>query len=399
MYFYLKNTKSNNSTLIFLKYNISKKGKFVYSTGQKINPLDWNFNEKFTQSKRGRTDIAIISKELNKYSKHLDLVINNLKFNDISITKEILKDKFDSVFKTLPGKKNTVFQYLELMVQEKSSFSKETIKKYNNVKLNLLEYQEWKKVKLTFDSFRDFKDYATFCYQTRQINDNTINKHYSYIKTFVIWAYKKGLHDIRDYSDFKHRTYEPDNIALTKDHVLEIYNHKFKNERLQKVIDVFLIGCFTGQRFSDFSVFDKDDYINGRIEKRQQKTKHKVVIPVDSNKKLKTLLFKYDFNLPKISNQKFNPYLREALEEIKSFDHNVKKTSYNIGKATVSVLKLYEMVSSHTARRTFVTITLEEGWTYKEVMRISGITDYRTLLKYDKVSNERLDKKVKDTWC
>lgn len=400
MYFFLKEPNGNKETLIYLKYRInSSEGKFVYSTKQKINPKDWSFENKTVKSQRGRTDIAIINNELNELSNYLELLLNNYKINKLNVTKNNLKEEFDLKFKKKEKKEKDVFYYFDLMLKEKSILSKESVKKFSNCKKNLLGYQEWKGITLKFKDFESFSDYAIYSKVKLPDNlDNTINKHYSYIKTFVKWAYRKGLHDIRDYSSFKYKTYETDNIALSKRQVFEVLNYDFNNLRLQRVVDVFLIGCFTGQRYSDFSVFDINDYIKGRIEKRQQKTKHKVSISVDANPYLKKLLEKYNFDLPKISSQKFNSYLREALSKLESFQYKVKKTSYKNDDAIVKIYKFWEMISSHTARRTFITVTLEDGWTYKEVMQVSGITDIRTLMKYDKVSDERLDKKTKNTW-
>jgi len=400
MYFFLKETKATKETLIYLKYRInSTEGRFVYSTKQKIKPIDWSFENKTVKSRRGRTDIAIINNKLNELSNYLELLLNNYKINKINITKSNLKKEFDIKFNKKNKEIQDVFYYFDIMLKEKKVLSSGTVKKYENCKKNLLGYQKWKGKILKFKDFENFSDYAIYSKKKLPDNiDNTLSKHYSFIKTFVKWAYRKGLHDIRDYSSLKYNSYETDNVALTKKQVFELYNFHFNNERLQRVVDIFLIGCLTGQRFSDFSIFDKIDYNNGFLTKRQKKTKAKVVIPVDANIMLKTLLYRYDFNLPKISSQNFNSYLREALNKLESFQHETKKTSYKNGNAIINVCKFWEMVASHTARRTFITVTLEDGWTYKEVMQVSGITDVKTLMKYDKVSNQRLNSKTKQTW-
>lgn len=399
MYFYLKSTTSSYKTLIFLKYYInSDEKRFVYSTNLKIHPEDWNFETKSVNTKRGRVDLSIINKELNYFYEHLDKVLNNFAFNKIKVTKETLKEKFDLKFKNSNGKQTAVLDYYNEFINEKKETSTVAHIRYKNAREKLVRFQVWSKKEITFDTFIDFSDFPIFCREEYDLIDNTINKNLIYIKSFLIWAYKKKLHDIRDYSHLKYKNYETDSIALSKKQVLELYNFEYKSERLQKVVDLFLIGCFTGQRFSDYSVFDLNDYNNGIIEKRQQKTQKKVVIPVDSNKYLKELLHKYNFDLPKISTQKFNPYLREAISMIDNFDYNVKKVTYKNREPIVEIFKFHDMISSHTARRTFISITLQEGWTYKEVMQISGISNINTLLKYDKISIKRLKDKVNHTW-
>jgi len=397
MYFYLNKPKAETNTLILFKYKNGSEKRFVYSTKISILPKDWDFKAKFVKTSKGRTDLHVIAKKINIYSDFFELLQSNYEIKGLKLTHEVLSNEFINKFE----KQNSllsVIDWFDVFIEEKRQLATNTYTKYIETKNNLIKYEKKTNTKLTFESFLDFKGYIKFAYKELNYIDNTLSRNLRFVKTFLIWAYKKKIHDIRDYKDLKLKSYATDHVALTKEQVLELYNYKFDNEILQKVIDMFLMGCFTGQRYSDYSVFDKLDYSNGFIRTRQKKTKAKVVIPVDSNKRLKKLLDKYDFNLPKIITQKFNPYLREAIKVLKSFQHEVKKTSYKNGEAIVTVSKFWEVVGSHTARRTFITLTLEDGWTYKEVMQVSGITDIRTLMKYDKVSDERLNNKTKNTW-
>ena len=82
---------------------------------------------------------------------------------------------------------------------------------------------------------------------------------------------------------------------------------------LQQVRDVFLIGCYTALRYSDFSKIEKGcigSTLNGTkvIRLNQQKTKGKVVIPI-LNDELETLLKKYDYNGPEVCEQVINRYI------------------------------------------------------------------------------------------
>jgi len=398
MYFYLNKPKAETNTLILFKYKNGSEKRFVYSTKINILPKDWDFKAKFIKTSKGRTDLHIIARKLNTFLDFFELLQSNYKIKGLELTHEVLTNEFKNKFE----KQNnllTVIDWFDVFITEKRQLGTSTYKKYKETKNNLIKFEVKNNIELTFKSFIDFKDYIQFAYEELNYIDNTLSRHLRFIKTFLIWAYKKKIHDIRDYSELKIKSYETDHIALTKKQVMELYNYNFDNERLQKVIDVFLIGCFTGQRFSDFSVFDKLDYSNGFIHTRQQKTKAKVMIPVDANKRLKKLLNKYDFDLPKFMPQIFNATLREAVSKLKSFQYEVKKTSYKNGKTIVTVSKFWERVASHSARRTFITLTLEDGWTYKEVMQVSGIKAIQTLMKYDKVSDERLNNKTKKTWA
>ncbi len=405
MYFSLKEPKSKSPSLVIVRYFISSsQGRFVYSTGLKVNSIDWDFSAKTVKNKRGRTDLAVISNTLNKYSQFLSKLIDNYKINEIEITRQILKNDFDVEFKNKSTKSKSFFDYFDDMVAEKNKANQltiESLKKYNSIKNKLIKYEKHLGKTLTFKDLDKgfYESYLSFAYNNLNQLDNTIGRQMGYFKTFLLWSFKKGYHDIKDYSHIKRIGQETDDIALSKDEVLDVYNFNFDNESEQRVIDVFLIGCFTGQRFSDYSVFNKTDYVNGRIEKRAKKTKTLCIIPVDANPKLKGLLEKYEWKLPKITNQKFNIILRKALSKIDSLQYTIKKMSYQGVKSHTKILKKWEMCSSHTARRTFISLSIEDGWSYKEVMRVSGIKDVNTIIRYDKISNERLDNRVKKSWA
>jgi site-specific recombinase XerD len=401
MFFYLKKNKTNS--LVIIRYHIGKgKPRFVYSTGINVNPDDWNFKEKQLKSKLKGDKYAIIRDKLNKYNKFLEQVVSNYEINNVDVTKDILKTAFENEFNYNKKSYKTIIDYFNDLIDEliKVNKAKNTIRNYKGMRNKLMQYEKHIGRALVFRDFKGtvfFNNWLSFSYEINN-SDNTISRSLGFIKTFLIWTKNKGLHSITNYSHLILKSIETDDIALTKQEVFEILNYNFKNQSQKRVVDMFLIGCFTGQRFSDYSVFDKTDYIDGKIEKRAQKTKVKTIIPVDNNPYLKNLLELYDWNLPTISNQKFNKILKQALSNIKCLDQDIKKTSYQGAIKTTKLLKKWEMCSSHTARRSFISVCLTDGWTYKEVMAVSGIRKVETINKYDKVDVKRLNNKTKTTW-
>jgi len=407
MYFYLKNTTTSKSTLIYLKYHIDKEqGRFVYSAGLNVSPADWDFKAKNILHKRGRTDLAAISRTLQKYDSQLNKLLTYYSLHSIKITRQQLKTDFDAEFKGItPPKAPSVTELLEEFIKDKETANILTLgtkKRYNNIKNTLIKFEEHKKIKLSYESFNkdgDFNtDWMNYCYNVLNHTDNTVGRSFGFIKTILRFGKIKGYHNL-DLSHLKKFSQETDDIALTKPELMAYYDFDFEgNLKLEKARDIFCIGCFTGQRFSDYSVFNKSDYKNGNIEIRAKKTRNKSIIPVDANPKLKYLLEKYDWQIPKISQQKFRDYIKDGLEETECMDYKIKKISYRGSQKIETIMYKYKMVGSHTARRTFITLALEDGWTYKEIMTVAGIKEVATVIKYDKVNSERLNRKVKLTF-
>ena len=105
---------------------------------------------------------------------------------------------------------------------------------------------------------------------------------------------------------FKNVEEVSESIYLTVTEIESIYELDLSNNsRLDKVRDLFIIGCFTGLRFSDLIQLRQENIINdGNLARiRTQKTGEIVVIPL--NKHVKQILTKYNGKIPdSISNQK-----------------------------------------------------------------------------------------------
>ena len=125
-----------------------------------------------------------------------------------------------------------------------------------------------------------------------------------------------------------------DTIYLTTIEIKEISNLDLKtNLKLDRVRDMFIIGCYTGLRFSDI-VNIKPEHINdGMIEITQVKTKEKVTIPI--RPEVERLLSKYNNSLHKISNQKFNEYLYEVVKKCKGLEIEITKNAIQGGKQII----------------------------------------------------------------
>jgi integrase len=167
------------------------------------------------------------------------------------------------------------------------------------------------------------------------------------------------------------------------------------NPRLERTRDLFLIGAFTGMRFSDYSEIRPENIRpiedGGKtvtcIVKTTQKTGRKVFIPM-TNPNLIAILERNGMKAPpKISNQKLNDYTKE-LCQIAGFDSPVEITEFRAGRQSSQVFKKYELVGTHTARRSFATNALKRGLPINEIMKFTGHTTMASFLKYVKTTGE-----------
>lgn len=186
-------------------------------------------------------------------------------------------------------------------------------------------------------------------------------------------------------------------IYLSVEDLSKIAKHDLSNNlRLDRVRDLFLIGCYTGLRFSDLTKLKEENFIqNGTQAKiKTEKTGQIVIIPL--NTIVKTLLNKYDGVPPSaISNQKMNAYLKE-IGELAEIDEEVLISLTKGGKNQSTSFKKYELITVHTARRSFATNAFLNDVPSISIMKITGHRTENAFMKYIKISQEENANKLTD---
>lgn len=159
--------------------------------------------------------------------------------------------------------------------------------------------------------------------------------------------------------------------------------------------DLFLIGVYSGQRFSDYKRFDRTFVEGNNIVIRAKKTGQFSYIPL--SKKLKALLDKYDWDLNTISGQKFNDHIH-AICKIAGFTELVNKDKFYGSKKVTERVPRWKLIASHTARRTFITLTEQKGVSHSLIMQVTGIKSLKTLQNYIRADKDRLSDAILKAW-
>lgn len=199
-------------------------------------------------------------------------------------------------------------------------------------------------------------------------------------------------------------------IYLTKEELDALYHMKLSGLK-EQVRDLFLIGCYTGQRFSDYSAITKDCVgTTGKgvpvLRLTQVKTGESVAIPI-LNDKLVSLLEKYDYTVPEVVDVVFNRYIKSICKQLSESVTSLatlvptlltktEREAEKAGRMTFErdskgrVIKpRYQLIMSHTARRTCITLMHLSGkYTILQMMSVSGHTKPETFSKYLKQSDD-----------
>ena len=285
-----------------------------------------------------------------------------------------------------------------------------TIRTYETTKTCIENYQKHISKTIGFESidisfYDSFKKYVT---HTIGQSTNYIGKHIKIIKTVLQYA-KKPIFGIKVNDDFRSREFKTlsektDSIYLAEYELKEIAGLDLSDDLpLDKVRDLFLIGCYTGLRFSDLTALRPENIENGMITITQIKTSQPVAIPV--HEIVERIMTKYGGTLPKaLSNQKMNDALKNIGKKCKLLKKKVSITYTKAGKTVTKAVEKgkapekWNYVTTHTARRSFATNQYLSGI---PTLTIMAITDHRTetaFMKYIKVAAVEHANIIKTKW-
>ena len=406
-----------------LVVDIEKWNEVSLSERKQSNFLDKiGYTKKLSEIEFGIKDLRARHR-LTKES--LDDVIRTVVFSEIR--EQFIKDEeLGKVVQERKRKdvKNFVKNYVdgiikgEILNKKGQPYSKNSVNSWKQFRDRFLEC--YKHVSFTWDELDQRLIHMFLNYLTKQgYMGETISRHIGVYSTIISISELQGLHNnskVRKWltaptlSDEDRRK----QIFLTREELQALYNMPLTGTE-EKVRDLFLIGCFTGQRFSDYHRIDENNIgytKNGTkvIRLFQQKTKCQVVIPI-LNDELEVLLKKYNYCVPSISEQKLNDHIKEICRRLsetvpslaqiertlltkteREMEQNEKVEYHRDGQGNVIKYR-WEMVASHTARRTMVTnmylsrnVDNSRRFSLQQIMTVSGHKKEETLKRYLKLS-------------
>lgn len=398
--FYLKDPKSKNPSLIYLFWSFNGQ-RLKYSTGEFIKPSDWNPNPITQRVKKPVTGSNEINAYLDKLSEDVLRIYRTGSLNNDTISTDYIRAKLDELHKG-KSQKFTLFTFIASFIETiKSQRTTGTIQIYNNTLKQLKEFKEYSRKPLDFHNINlDFySDFTDFLIRQKKLSSNTIGKSIKTLKTFLNEATERGLNTNLDYKSkrFKVTQQDSESIYLSVDEIQLLSNLDLsKDSKLENVRDLFIVGCYTGLRFSDLSQLKSENINNGFIKIRTQKTNEVVIIPL--NQLVIDILKKYNGELPNcISNQKTNLYLKNIGELAKLNDK--VEISVNKGNLTTKSFKnKFNLITTHTARRSFATNLYLQGFPTVSIMKITGHKTEKAFMKYLKITTEQNAELLAEFW-
>ena len=392
---------------IRMRVNFASK-RIEFTTGYRIDSAKWDTDKQRVKngcSNKLKQSASEINASLLEYYTEIQSIFKRFEVEDVMPTPEQIKEAFNALHKPVSEepkpKKEALpcdfFQVFDDFVEDcgrQNNWTDSTFEKFAAVKNHLTNFREG----LTFEFFdeRGLNDYVGYLRDVKEMRNTTIGKQLSFLKWFLRWAFKKGVHQNNAYDSYKPKLKSTQKkiIFLTWDELNRLREFKIPSNKqaLERVRDVFLFQCFTGLRYSDVFNLRRSDIKGDHIEVTTVKTSDSLIIELNNHSKAildkyKDVAFEDDKVLPVITNQKMNDYLKE-LAELAGIDEPVRQTYYRGNERIDEVTPKYALLGTHAGRRTFICNALALGIPPQVVMKWTGHSDYKAMKPYIDIADD-----------
>ena len=390
---------------IRMRVNFASK-RIEFTTGYRIDAAKWDTDKQRVRNgctNKLKQSASEINASLLGYYTEVQEIFKKFEVEEIMPTPEQIKEAFNALHKPIEEVKprkstpNAFYKVFDEFVRDcgqQNDWTDSTYEKFAAVKNHLMNFRDG----LTFDFFdeKGLNDYVTYLRDVKEMRNTTIGKQLSFLKWFLRWAFKKGVHQNNAYDSYKPKLKSTQKkiIFLTWDELNRLREFKIPSNKqaLERVRDVFLFQCFTGLRYSDVFNLRRSDIKGDHIEVTTVKTSDSLIIELNKHSKAildkyKDVAFEDNKVLPVITNQKMNDYLKE-LAELADIDEPIRQTYYKGNERIDEVTPKYALLGTHAGRRTFICNALALGIPPQVVMKWTGHSDYKAMKPYIDIADD-----------
>lgn len=352
--YYCRPAKANKKGLAPIQMSIILNGKRVFiSLPRKENPEVF---KKILSSKKPHD----LKDYLDATTTTLNKAMTEILSSGQPITLKNLTDFYKTGGVQSYSLRNLFEDYIKI-IEKKVDIKEDSKTRYRIVKDEFFAFMEERidneVNSLTLGVIMDFRNSLL-----KTNKEGTVGRKLTFLKAYFNYGFNEGKIKTNPFGSYKITKPKPKIQYLNDAEIQKLSKKKFSTERLERVRDLFLIQASTGLAYVDLAELRADDIveIGGQlvIDKNRVKTGVEftaVILPMG-----KKLLEKYGYNLPMLTNQKYNAYLKE------------------IG----DICGIKTHLTTHVARRTYATHLLNSGVRVELVSKSLGHTKTSTTLSH-----------------
>jgi len=399
--FLLKEPKATKATPIFAFVSFDGKRAKIY-TGLSILPKQWLKTEQRAQA-RGYPENSKLNDALELAEQQLLDCYRDHRAKGLLPSAEVLRGavvpQVNAPLATAAPLLTFWNRFDEWIATTRAQGKDGSAKVYGTAARHLRKYEQASGYTVDFHTVNlTFGDrYATYLLNQVQLSDNTVAKQIHTLKRFLRWARDRGYTDSTAFDRLSWKRQEPGIMTLTREEVRQLEQLPLPDgSYLDNARSLFLLACYTGLRFSDL-VSIRGEHLRGQVLRMTtHKTREAIVVPLRQEAQVLVGRLLAGEVRP-ITNQKLNDYLKE-LGQRAGIDAPVEVIRFRGGIREATTVPKWQRLGCHTGRRTFVTLSLEQGIRPETIMKVTGHRGWKSFQRYVNVTNDTVEREFRQLW-
>ena len=409
VHYYLCRPNQEGQMSIILYANIKKK-RFRYNTELKVFPSEWDDKRQRVKAKSRALSLNEVLDTCASYAaEYADRSVLRKKVSqsDFKLFLDVRLGKAEPIDDSFFGFLSRFCKNAGKRTNGNGEFVKtKTVQKYFLLLNTLKEFEKYKRktirnYRITFDNFSlpIVEQFKAFLADEKCMSVNTIGRYLQNLRLIFGVAVQEGYEVYFDWKSIKTKKEKVENIVLSEAELDKLAALNLsENERLRNVRDMFLISAYSGFRHSDVNNLTPNN-INkdkGIIRIHQIKTGGLVEVPLHKN--LLRVLDDRNFTLPHpVSSTNYNKYIKECCF-LAGLNDKVEIKKVVGGKRKLQTYEKWQLVTSHTARRSFATNLYLRGMNEELIMSFTGHVSRASFYKYICLSPSQKAQMLRNVW-
>ncbi len=402
----IKARSDSKPAQIYIEYLFDRTHRKLFPTGRRVLPEDWNHDKR--EVRKSHPEHVAINMVVNDLRRRIQEIADKAVISGDVPSISYVTAAFASDSPSKSNASKDLEGILQKWIDDSSDrITPSALKHYSVFRNHLRGYMKWKRISLIpYDltteefhtQFRRYLETQVMVDGKKGLMRSTVVAQYKRLKTFLNYCLRNDHLNKLNLPPTKFGSESSENVFVNDAELDSIENLDLTDKpALESIRDIFLIGCETGLRYSDLSALRLTHFSDNFIRKPTHKTSKKVIIPISS--RLKRVLERNGGTLPKApSSGNFNKKIKEVCRMAGLTSTFTWLEQRGNRKEELSAAK-YEVISSHTCRRSFCTNQFLKGMPNFLIRKISGHTTEKAFLQYIRIDEEQAAEEMARRWA